>query len=338
MTLQQLRYVITVAETGTITEAAQELYISQPSLTNAIHELEKEMNIQIFNRSNKGISISKEGEDFLGYARQVLEQAAILEEKYKSSEGGKKQFCVSTQHYSFAVNAFVDLIKKYGQDEYDFSLRETQTYEIIEDVAKMKSEIGILFLNSFNEAVINKILKSYDLEFHELFIAKPHVFISSNHPLAEQSVITNEELEPYPYLSFEQGEHNSFYFSEEIFSSSERKKNIRVRDRATLFNLLIGLNGYTVCSGIIDRKLNGKDIIAVPLAEENDMRIGYITHRKGLISRLGNTYLEALKKYTKSDLPGKKLERRGRFNELGKNGEMLCDVENVVKEHIRKLH
>lgn len=256
MTLQQLRYVITVAETGTITEAAQELYISQPSLTNAIHELEKEMNIQIFNRSNKGISISKEGEDFLGYARQVLEQAAILEEKYKSSEGGKKQFCVSTQHYSFAVNAFVDLIKKYGQDEYDFSLRETQTYEIIEDVAKMKSEIGILFLNSFNEAVINKILKSHDLEFHELFIAKPHVFISSNHPLAEQSVITNEELEPYPYLSFEQGEHNSFYFSEEIFSSSERKKNIRVRDRATLFNLLIGLNGYTVCSGIIDRKLN----------------------------------------------------------------------------------
>ena len=278
MTLQQLRYVITVAEPGTITEAAQELYISQPSLTNAIHELEKEMNIQIFNRSNKGISISKEGEDFLGYARQVLEQAAILEDKYKGSEGGKKQFCVSTQHYSFAVNAFVDLIKKYGQDEYDFSLRETQTYEIIEDVAKMKSEIGILFLNSFNEAVINKILKSHDLEFHELFIAKPHVFISSNHPLAGQSVITNEELEPYPYLSFEQGEHNSFYFSEEIFSSSERKKNIRVRDRATLFNLLIGLNGYTVCSGIIDRKLNGKDIIAVPLAEENDMRIGYITH------------------------------------------------------------
>lgn len=298
MTLQQLRYVITVAETGVITEAAEKLYISQPSLTNAIHELEKEMNIQIFNRTNKGISISKEGEDFLGYSRQVLEQVAILEDKYKGSDGGKKQFCVSTQHYSFAVNAFVDLIKQYGQDEYDFSLRETQTYEIIEDVAKMKSEIGILFMNSFNEAVINKILKSHDLEFHQLFVAKPHVFISQKHPLADKSVITNQELEPYPYLSFEQGEHNSFYFSEEIFSPLERKKNIRVRDRATLFNLLIGLNGYTVCSGIIDRKLNGNDIIAVPLAEESDMHIGYITHRKGLISRLGNTYLEALKKYT----------------------------------------
>lgn len=296
MTLQQLKYVITVAETGTITEAANQLYISQPSLTNAIHELEKEMKIVIFNRTNKGISLSKEGDVFLGYARQVMEQAAILEDKYKGSSG-KKQFCVSTQHYSFAVNAFVDLIKKYGQDEYDFSLRETQTYEIIEDVAKMKSEIGILFLNDFNEKVLQKLLASQDLLFHSLFVAKPHVFLSRKHPLAGQEVITNEQLEEYPYLSFEQGEHNSFYFSEEIFSISERKKNIRVRDRATLFNLLIGLNGYTVCSGVIDKKLNGKDIIAVPLADEGDMRIGYITHKKGRISPLGETYLEALHHY-----------------------------------------
>lgn len=297
MTLQQLRYVTMVAETGTITKAANRLYISQQSLTNAIHELEKEMNIVIFNRTNKGISLSREGEDFLGYARQILEQAAILEDKYKGNGGGKKQYCVSTQHYSFAVNAFVDLIKEYGQDEYDFSLRETQTYEIIEDVARLRSEIGILFLNDFNEAVINKILKSYDLEFHQLYVAKPHVFISRKHPLAGKDRIINEELEEYPYLSFEQGEHNSFYFSEEVFAAVERKKNIRVRDRATLFNLLIGLNGYTVCSGVIDKKLNGKDIIAVPLADENDMRIGYITHRKGMLSRLGNTYLEAIKKY-----------------------------------------
>lgn len=297
MTLQQLKYVITVAETGTITEAAKKLYISQPSLTNSIHELEKEMNLVIFNRTNKGISISKEGENFLGYARQVLEQAAILEDKYKGSGLGKKHFCVSTQHYSFAVNAFVDLIKEYGQEEYDFSLRETQTYEIIEDVTRLRSEIGILFLNDFNETVISKILKSNELEFHQLFIAKPHVFISRKHPLANKSVITNKELEIYPYLSFEQGEHNSFYFSEEIFSDFERKKNIRVRDRATLFNLLIGLNGYTVCSGVIDNRLNGSDIIAVPLEGESPMRIGYITHKKGIISSLGCSYLQAIKKY-----------------------------------------
>ena len=297
MTLQQLRYVTMVAKTGTITEAANKLYISQPSLTSAIHELENEMNIVIFRRTNKGVSITMEGEDFLGYARQVLEQASILEDKYKKNSGGKKQFCVSTQHYSFAVNAFVDLIKKYGQDEYDFSIRETQTYEIIEDVAKMRSELGILFLNEFNETVINKILKTHELKFTQLFVAKPHVFISRKHPLADKKIITNSELELYPYLSFEQGEHNSFYFSEEIFSASERKKNIRVRDRATLFNLLIGLNGYTVCSGVIDKKLNGKDIIAVPLADEGDMRIGYIMHKKGMLSRLGETYLESLKKY-----------------------------------------
>lgn len=299
MTLQQLKYVITVAETGTITEAAKKHYISQPSLTNAIHDLEKEMNVEIFHRTNKGIDISKEGEDFLGYARQVLEQAAILEDKYKNGSGGKKQFCVSTQHYSFAVNAFVDLIQQYGQEEYDFSLRETQTYEIIEDVAKMKSEIGILFLNEFNEKVLRKLMKANDLEFHPLFTARPHVFISRRHPLADHTIITNEELEAYPYLSFEQGEHNSFYFSEEIFSTTERKKNIRVRDRATLFNLLIGLNGYTVCSGVIDRNLNGEDIIAVPLQDESEMQIGYLTHRRGMRSRLGETYLAFLKEYLK---------------------------------------
>ena len=299
MTLQQLKYVITVAETGTITEAAKKLYISQPSLTNAIHDLEKEMNVEIFHRTNKGIDISKEGEDFLGYARQVLEQAAILEDKYKNGSGGKKQFCVSTQHYSFAVNAFVDLIQQYGQEEYDFSLRETQTYEIIEDVAKMKSEIGILFLNEFNEKVLRKLMKANDLEFHPLFTARPHVFISRRHPLADHTIITNEELEAYPYLSFEQGEHNSFYFSEEIFSTTERKKNIRVRDRATLFNLLIGLNGYTVCSGVIDWNLNGEDIIAVPLQDESEMQIGYLTHRRGMRSRLGETYLAFLKEYLK---------------------------------------
>lgn len=299
MTLQQLKYVITVAATGTITEAANKLYISQPSLTNAIHELEKEMNVVIFNRTNKGISISPEGEVFLGYARQVLEQANILEDRYKHTGCTRKQFCISTQHYSFAVNAFVDLVKQFGQNDYDFSIRETRTYEIIEDVSYLRSEIGILFINDFNEAVIRKILRKNDLSFHELLVARPHVFISRFHPLAGRSIITNEELGDYPFLSFEQGEHNSCYFSEEIFSPVERRKNIRVRDRATLFNLLIGLNGYTVCSGVIDQKLNGPDIIAVPLADESEMRIGYITHSRGLHSELGSTYLELLHKYLK---------------------------------------
>lgn len=297
MTLQQLKYVIEVAKAKSISEAAKKLFISQPSLTNAIKELEKEMNITIFLRTNKGILISKEGEIFLGYARQVLEQAYLLEEKYLKQDKRKQQFCVSTQHYSFAVNAFVDIIEEYGHDEYDFSLRETQTYEIIEDVTSMKSEIGVLYINDFNKLVIQKILKGHNLIFHSLIVVKPHIFISSKNPLAKKKKVTMEELRLYPYLSFEQGEHNSFYYSEEIFSSVVRYKNIRVRDRATLFNLLIGLNGYTVCSGIIDENLNGKDIVAVALDKEGEMNIGYITRKDSLTSDLANAYIEALKQH-----------------------------------------
>ena len=293
MTLQQLKYVTTVAQTGTISDAAKKLFISQPSLTKAVRELE---------RTNRGIVISKEGETFLGYARQVLEQAALLEETYKKKAGRKQEFCVSTQHYSFAVNAFVELIEQYGSEKYDFCLRETQTYEIIEDVAQMKSEIGILYLNDFNRTVLEKLIKEHDLVFTELFVAKPHIFVSTKNPLAGKKSVTIEELEPYPYLSFEQGEHNSFYFSEEIFSTVDRPKNIRVRDRATLFNLLIGLNGYTVCSGVIDEELNGENIVAVPLEAQGDMHIGTVTHKKVLPSRLGAIYRDALVRYTQNKI------------------------------------
>ena len=297
MTLQQLKYALTIADCGSMNEAAKTLFLSQPSLSETIRELETEIGFELFVRSNRGILVTPEGEEFLGYARQVLEQAALLEDRYKGGNGGKQEFCVSTQHYSFAVNAFVDLIKKYGHDEYDFSIRETQTYEIIEDVATMKSEIGVIYMNDFNRVVLEKEIKSHNLVFHELMQAEPHVFISRRHPLAGRSKVTMSELQDYPYLSFEQGEHNSFYYSEEIFSVEEKKKNIRVRDRATLFNLLIGLNGFTVCSGVIDEELNGKDIIAVPLDGEGGMHIGYVTHKNVSLSRLGEIYVEALKSY-----------------------------------------
>lgn len=298
MTLQQLKYIVTIAKKGTLSDAAKELFISQPSLTKSIKELEKEMNIIIFNRTNKGVMLSKDGEEFLSYARQVLEQVTLIEEKYKAPLKKKQKFCISTQHYSFAVNAFIDLIKTYGSEHYEFSLRETQTYEIIEDVAHMKSELGILYYNEFNKMVLYKLLKANELEFTELFIAKPHIFISRMNPLATKEIVVVEDLEPYPYLSFEQGEHNAFYFSEEIFSTVIRTKTIKVRDRATLFNLLIGLNGYTICSGIIDETLNGKDIIALPLkVEGGEMHIGVITHKWIASSPLRQLYIEALKQY-----------------------------------------
>ena len=297
MTLQQLKYVTTIANIGSISEAAKRLFVSQPSLTKAIKELEKEMGITIFDRTNKGITVSKEGERFLGYARQVLEQAALLEEQYKSQSGGKKQFSVSTQHYSFAVNAFVELLKGAEIDQYDVSLRETQTYEIIDDVAHMKSEIGLLYYNDFNRPVLEKLIHTNELTFTELFTAHPHIFIGKTHPLANKKVVSMDELEEYPYISFEQGDHNSFYFSEEIFSTVVRPKHIRVRDRASLFSLLLGLDGYTVSSGVIDKEVNGENIISVPLAEEGLMHIGYITNNKMQRSRLGQEYIHALEQY-----------------------------------------
>lgn len=297
MTLQQLRYVVTVAEKGTISEAAKTLYISQPSLTNAIRELEKEMRITIFNRTNKGVVVSNEGDEFLGYARQVLEQTDLLEEKYKRDRKVRQRFSVSTQHYSFAVNAFVDVIREFGGNMYDFTLRETQTNEILEDVSRRKSEIGVLYLSGLNNTVISKLIAGNGLKFTELFTAKPHVFISSRHPLADKKTITMDDLRDYPYLSFEQGDYNSFYYSEEILSPLDRNRNIKVRDRATLFNLVIGLNGYTVSTGVLSKELNGESIVARPLAVDEYMRVGTITRSNESLSRYGEAYMEALKKH-----------------------------------------
>lgn len=298
MTLQQLKYATAIADKNSMCEAAKALFISQPTLSNAIKELENEIGISIFIRNNKGIIVSTEGKKFLGYARQVVEQTQLLEEEYLGGKPSKMKFSVSTQHYSFAVNAFVALIKEYGLLKYDFTLRETRTYEIIDDVKNLRSEIGILYLNEFNEKVITKLLKESNLEFQELFTAKPHIFISSNHPLVKQKKVELEDLEVYPYLAFEQGDNNSFFFSEEILSTLEHKQCIHVSDRATLFNLLIGLNGFTICTGIISEELNGKDIVAVPLNVADVIRVGSITHKNVTLSRLGQSYMTAIKGMT----------------------------------------
>lgn len=298
MTLQQLKYLVTVAECRNITEAAEKLFISQPSLSAAIHNLESEMGVTAFVRSNKGVSITREGEELLSFARNLLEQAEIMKDHFCSDEKRNPKFCVSCQHYSFAVNAFVDVVGKYDADEYNFILRETQTGEIIDDVANGNSEIGVLYISNHNEDVLTKLFKKNDLVFEEMFTASPHIFISKNHPLAHKDKITLDELKPYPYLVYEQGERNSFYFSEEFLSVLDMPKSIQVRDRATLFNLAIGLNGFTVSSGIIDKELNGEDIIAKPLEMDCDMHIGLIKKKNIMLSRYAQSYISALKKYS----------------------------------------
>ncbi|WP_296079253.1 LysR family transcriptional regulator [uncultured Eubacterium sp.] len=297
MTLQQLKYLVTVAECKNITAAAEKLYISQPSLSAAIHSLEKEMNVTAFVRSNKGMTVTKEGEELLSFARNLLEQADIMKERFCTDSNRKPKFCVSCQHYSFAVNAFVDVVNEYDAAEYNFTLRETQTGEIIDDVANGNSELGILYLSESNEDVLHKLFKKNDLVFEEIFEASPHIFISKNHPLADKTNINLEELKPYPYLVYEQGERNSFYFSEEFLSVLDMPKSIEVRDRATLFNLAIGLNGFTVSSGVIDKELNGEDIIAKPLIMDCSMHIGIIKKKNIMLSRYANAYIEALQRH-----------------------------------------
>ena len=298
MTLQQLRYVIAVADHGSMNEAAKALFISQPSLSGAVKELEKELGFELFLRTSRGIVVTPDGEEFLGYARQVTEQYRLLRNRYIEKESREK-FSVSMQHYSFAVEAFITMAKEFNHDEYEFAVHETKTYEVIENVKNDRSEIGILYRDHFNQKALRKILMENMLEFTELFSCHISVYISKNHPLAAQKVIQFDALQDYPCLSFEQGEKNSFYFAEEMYSTVPYKQVIKADDRATMLNLMTGMNGYTLCSGIICGDLNGGNYVSIPLDTDEQMTVGYIK-RKGMpLSILAKRYVEILKTYGK---------------------------------------
>lgn len=302
MTLVQLKYVIAVAKQNSLNDAAKVLFISQPSLSSAIRSLENEIGFDIFIRSKNGITLTTKGAEFIGYAKSVMEQYDLLDTKYISQTEVKKTFSVSMQHYTFAVNAFVELVKQYGMDEYEFEVHETKTHEVIENVKNRKSEIGILYLNDFNRNVLNKLFAEYELQFQPLLECGVYVYMWKGHPLAERNEIALEELNEYPCLGFAQGEHNSFYFAEEVLSTYQYKRFIRANDRATLLNLMVGLNGYTLCSGILCEDLNGKDYCAVKLKSDERMTIGYISRKDAPLSVIGQKYLEEIAKYKDKSL------------------------------------
>ena len=302
MTLQQLNYIITISEIGSINRAAERLYVSQPSLTSAIKELEKELGIVLFNRTGRGVSLTADGADFLPYARQVYGQYLNLMEKYGKAGERRQKFGVSCQHYSFAVKAFVEMVKGYDVAKYEFAIRETKTLSVISDVAQMRSEIGILYLSDFNRKAMLKLLKGNGLSFHHLIDCNAYVYLWRGHPLAGHKSITFDDLAPYPCLSFEQGDESSFYYAEEILSTNEYPRSIKTNDRATSLNLMMGLNGYTLCSGIICEELNGSDYIAVPYeADSNNpnsvMEVGYVVKSNALLSAMGERYLTEIRRY-----------------------------------------
>lgn len=302
MTLQQLRYILTISEAGSLNKAADLLYVAQPSLTSSVQELEREIGITVFTRSGRGVSLTNDGAEFLLYARQIYSQYESLLEKYEKGGNLKKKFGVSTQHYSFAVKAFVEMVKAHDTSKYEFAIRETKTRDIIDDVSMLKSEIGILYLYDFNRKAISKLLTANNLEFHKLIDCQAYVYLWRGHPLAKERSIDFSQLADYPCLSFEQGDNSSFYFAEEILSTNEYPRTIKACDRATMLNLMVGLNGYTLCSGIICEELNGTDFIAVPfqadeLNPNSAMEIGYITKKNSILSKMGVLYIEEIKCY-----------------------------------------
>lgn len=297
MTLNQLKYVIAISKENSLNEAAKKLYLSQPSLTAALHSLEKELGFDIFLRSKSGVMLTVKGSEFLGYARSVVEQYELLDAKYISKTNVKRSFHVSMQHYTFAVSAFVELVNQYGLDEYEFEIHETKTHEVIDHVKNQKSEIGVLYRNDYNETVLQKIFRESGLTFTPLFECGIYVYMSRKNPLAQKKEVTMEELEEYPCLAFAQGDYNSFYFAEEVLSTYEYKRLIRASDRATLLNLMIGMNGYTLCSGIICEELNGSDYCAVKLKTDETMTIGYLSRNGAVISEIGQRYIGILAEY-----------------------------------------
>ncbi len=297
MTLQQMRYVIEIAERGSMNEAAKSLFMSQPSLSASIKELEDEIDITVFRRSNKGIELTPEGSEFLGYVRQILDQYALMEDHYQGRTLSDKKFYVSAQHYTFAVEAFSNAVLKAGIDEYDFAIYETRTHEVISNVKNMRSELGILYLNDFNERILQNDLAENNLVFTELFTCNTYVYLSADHPLAGKKKISFKELDDYPCLSFNQGEKNSFYYAEEVLSTYPYKKLIHVNDRATALNMMTLLNAYTLCSGVICKQLNGTGYAAIPLESDEIMHIGYIKRNDAKLSDIAKIFIKEMKKY-----------------------------------------
>ena len=304
MTLQQLRYAIAVADAGSITAAAARLFIAQPSLSKALSELEAEMGVTIFERSARGVRPTEDGTRFLSYARQVVEQADLLESQFVHGTPVRRVFAVSSQHYAFVVNAFIELVREIGRERYEFSLREGTTAGIIDDVRTQRSEVGVIYRSEFNREVITGAVRRADLRFEPLFVAAPHVFVSRTSPLAGRESVTLDDLAPFPRLSYDQGTQNSFYFSEELHPTQMVDKQIVVTDRATLFNLLIGLDGYTISSGILSADLNGEDIVSVPLESDERMEVGLLRLAGRPLSPVAARYVEHLREYVAGYLRG----------------------------------
>ena len=306
MTLQQIHYILTIADCHSMNKAAEKLFIAQPTLTSAVREVEQEIGITIFLRTHRGVTVTNEGTEFLATVRSFYQQYEEICLKYSDDSNIRRKFSVSMQHYSFAVKAFIEMAKYYNANEFDLVLRETRTMSVIKDVGSLRSEIGILYMSDQNRKLISKLLREQELEFHTLIQCPACVYLSKTHPLAAEHTLSIAQLEEYPCLSFEQGSDAELYLSEELLSEHIFHKTIKVSDRATMMNLLEGMNGYTLCSSIYNEHLSNDSFCVIPFRENDDtpntiMEIGYITKKNASLSSMGRRYIEEIQNHLHAD-------------------------------------
>lgn len=298
MTILQLKYVIAIAGGSSFREAASKLFVSQPALSLAIRELEEELGIQLFERTNKGIHVTKEGEEFLVYAKKAVSQYGLIEDRYLEKGDKKEHFGVSMQHYVFAVHAFVNVVKKHDSAKYVFSVKETKTDEVLENVKDLKSEIGVISFSNSNEKVMKKLFREYHLKFVPLMKRNTYVYVWKNHPLADRESLSLEELEDYPCVSFDQNNEGEFYLPEEALSNYDFARLIKSNDRATSAELMSALNGYSIGTGNMTDSVALKDeFVSIKLLEEDPLTIGYIIRDKHNLSEIGTAYIKELEQY-----------------------------------------
>ena len=304
MTLQQINYLLTIAESRSMNKAAEKLYIAQPTLTGAVRDVENEIGISVFHRTHKGVTPTIEGEEFLRRIKKVYQQYEEVMEYYGDDTEYRRKFAVSMQHYSFAVKAFIKMARHYDSNQFDLALRETKTLDVIKDVSSLKSEIGIIYTCEANQRVINKLLKENELEFTPLIECPASVYLARSHPLANEKELTFEQLEPYPCLSFEQGGESDIFFAEEILIEHAYQKTVKATDRATMMNLMAGLNGYTLCSSIYSEKLSGDQFLVIPFKDDDNtkslMTIGYITKKNWELSSMGEQFIDEIHRALKT--------------------------------------
>lgn len=290
MTIQQCKYVLAIAKTGSFSEAAKQLFIAQSSLSISVKSLEQELGIRIFERSGNGVYLTDEGSEFVKYATQICDNSDYVAERYQKKIS--KKLYIATQHYDFIADIFGHFLKKVPDENYRLSIREIETYTVIRDIETAHSDIGIIAIKDGDFEVMNRYLKKKNLLFTPMIEAKPHVFFRKEHPLSRCDMLSGTELLDYPYVSYEQGEHNSSFFTEELVDISYVNKHIEISDRATLMNLLMLTDAYTIGTGIMPSALNKDDIVSVPFESNGFYVIGYLLHAERKVSDMVKLFIQ----------------------------------------------